>query len=279
MRRALRGLVAAVALAGVAAALRPGTRGNAAACRALDRGGRRLRYLAGQLRGMSYRLRGRHPDPAVDDNVLADRIRSSLGGLERRLDVPRIHVMVEHHVALLHGEVGTEEDAATIERAVAAISGVAGVESYLHAGLTRGDARPSTGRAVHPPSPALTTLREAAERAGAQPGAVDAVLRAVLATFADRLPAGERARIGSHLPSDVRSLLAPPRRIRHEPMPRTVTDLVSRVVVATSELPWDQAGTVTEAVLHALRRLVPEDAGGVAAVLPAELRDLWQGAS
>ena len=50
--------------------------------------------------------------------MLADRIRSSLGPLEKWLDVPHVHVTVARHVAILHGEVGTEADATAIERAV-----------------------------------------------------------------------------------------------------------------------------------------------------------------
>src|SRR5690606_13470179 len=72
---------------------------------------RRARYVLGRLQGVRYRLSGRHPDPDVPDTVLGDRIRSTLGPLEKRLDVPRVHVMVEDHVALLHGEVGAEAEA------------------------------------------------------------------------------------------------------------------------------------------------------------------------
>ena len=46
------------------------------------------------------------------------------------------------YVALLHGEVSSEADADELERAVAAVTGVLGVESYLHVGLTSGDTRP-----------------------------------------------------------------------------------------------------------------------------------------
>jgi len=48
--------------------------------------------------GIVYHLARRHPDPDVADDVLADRIRSSLGRLERHLDVPHVHVMVTNHV-------------------------------------------------------------------------------------------------------------------------------------------------------------------------------------
>ena len=256
---------------------RPGTRANRLVRHQLDRAGRQLRYLGGRLQGVSYRLRGRHPDPDVSDNVLGDRIRSSLGGLEKRLDLPRIHVMVEDHVALLHGEVTSEAEAEELERAIAAVSGVVGVESYLHVGLTRSDTRPSAGRAVHPPSDALQSLLDAAVGAGIDPDRARPVVRGILATFADRLPAGERAQVRAHLPADVKSMFSPPRRTHRVGRMRTVHQLVARVAATTRELPQDQAEQVTAAVLQALRVNVPDEAGDVGAVLPRELRLLWRG--
>ena len=50
---------------------------------------------------------------------------------------------VERHIAILHGEVGTEADAAAIEDAARQVSGVRGIESYLCIGLLPGDTRPS----------------------------------------------------------------------------------------------------------------------------------------
>jgi uncharacterized protein (DUF2267 family) len=243
----------------------------------LDNAGRRLCYVAGRLRGASYRLRGRHPDPDVIDNVLADRIRSALGGLEKRLDVPRIHVMVEGHVALLHGEVSSDADADELERAVAAVTGVVDVESYLHVGFTSGDTRPSAGRRVHPPSRALRRLLDAAVSAGVDPGSALPVVRGVLAAFADRIPVGERAHVAAHLPNDVRPLFTPPRRAHRHAPPRTVHELVAGIAAATRELPLDKAQQATAAVIETLRALVPEEAPDVTAVLPEELRALWQG--
>jgi hypothetical protein len=100
----------------------------------------------GRLRGVCYRVLGRQPDPDVDDATLADRIRSTIGPLEKKLDLPRIHVMVEDHVALLHGDVCWPHEAAALERAVRRVSGVRAVESHLHTGLLAGDVRPSEGR-------------------------------------------------------------------------------------------------------------------------------------
>src|SRR5260370_21397609 len=68
---------------------------------------RNVRKWTGRWTGVSYRLAGRRPDPGVSDGVLADRIRSTLGPIEHRLDVPRVHVLVADHVALLHADVET----------------------------------------------------------------------------------------------------------------------------------------------------------------------------
>jgi uncharacterized protein (DUF2267 family) len=236
---------------------------------------RHLLHLGGRLHGLSYRLRAGHPDPEASGAMLADRIRSSLGSLEKRLDVPHVHVMAEGHVALLHGEVGTEEDADEIEAAVAAQSGVLGVESYLHIGLAGGDTRPSAGKAAQPPSNACLRLIDAATGAGLDPATARPVVRGILATFAERLPAGERDQVSAHLPADVRTMFTPPRRIRHGAPVRTVPALVARIAATTSELPLDNALEVTRAVVRELRALVPEEIADVAAVLPTDLRELW----
>ncbi len=147
MSRLVKGLTGGLMLAGGVVVARRGTTLNRVVGRFISDTGRHLRYLSGRLEGLSYTLEGRHPDPNVIDKVLADRIRSQLGGLEKRRDLPHIHVMVEDHVALLHGEVATKEDADAIEKAVAAVSGVKAVQSHLHVGLISGDTRPSEGRA------------------------------------------------------------------------------------------------------------------------------------
>lgn len=154
MRRMTKRTAGGIAVMGGVVLLRPGTGANHALRHQVDLLARRLRHVAGRLHGLSYRLRGRHPDPDAADNLLADRIRSSLGPLKKRLDLPHIHLMAEGHIALLHGEVGTQEEADEIEAAVAAVSGVLGVESYLHIGLASGDTRPSEGQAAHEPSEA-----------------------------------------------------------------------------------------------------------------------------
>lgn len=142
--------MAPLGVVGAAVALRPGTAVNKAVRRGLRAAGRTVRHGAGQLKGTAYRLSGGHPDPRVPDDVLADRIRSSLGPIEKRLDLPRIHVMVEKHVALLHGDVATDADADELIAAVERVPGVARVESHLHVGLLPGDTRPSEGKSAEP---------------------------------------------------------------------------------------------------------------------------------
>lgn len=238
--------------------------------------GRRGRYLAGRREGLKYRLQGRRPAPEVSDDVLADRIRSEIGPLEKRLDVPHLNVTVEGHVALLHGVVDKEADADALEFAVANVSGIRGVESYLHIGVPAGDTRPSEG-GTDSTSDALERLLAAAAATGA-PGSPRSVVRAVLATFAEHVPDDERRHLFSHLPEDVRALATPPRRrgarvarIHH------VDEFVAAVTAADGLDPSGAVKTV-ESVLGALRELVPEETADIAAVLPVELRKFWNAA-
>lgn len=116
----------------------------------------RRHRLAGTAAGFRYRLAGRHPAPDVADDILADRLRSALGPLEKRLDLPRLHVMVEEGVALLHGAVGTSEEEAAIIAAAGDVpaSGACGRTSTSGwAGATpgpreaeRGPGSPRSGR-------------------------------------------------------------------------------------------------------------------------------------
>ncbi len=153
---------------GMVVATKPDSDLGRRARRLADRLGRDVRYAAASAPGLVYRLAGRRPDPNVSDDILADRIRSSLGPLEKRLDVPHVHVMVEDHVAVVHGEVPDERVAGAIECEVMRVSGVAGLESHLHAGLIPSDTRPSEGAGeMLPPSDAMRTLLSAARDAGA----------------------------------------------------------------------------------------------------------------
>jgi uncharacterized protein (DUF2267 family) len=235
---------------------------------------RMARYESGRLEGIRYHLSGRRPDISASDRLLGDRVRSVLGPLEHRLDVPRVHVQAQGHEVLLHGDVPSEKEAAEITGAVRKIAGVEHVSSHLHVGLFPGDTKPSQA-ADHPgPSAALSSVLAAAHGAGVPRGSERAAARSVLSAFAALLPKGARRHVLAHLPADLRSLAEPPRPnwIEHR-HPRRVEDF------ALAALPTYEASTresVVESVLGALRDLVPEEAADVAAVLPGELRDLWK---
>ncbi len=228
----------------------------------------------GQVQGLRYRFSGAGPDPDVDDRTLANRIRSSLGPLERRLDVPHVHVFVVGHLVMLHGAVGDESDAKAIEEAVLHVSGVHDLESYLHIGMVAGDTRPSEGGESAGPSGPMRSLLDAARTGGAGAHAGEAV-RATLATLADRLPDGERQHLLAHLPGDVRALVVAPRRHRTERLARTAPELVAIVVSEGRGVASDRAPMIVEGILGRLRTLVPEEAADIAAVLPDELREFW----
>jgi uncharacterized protein (DUF2267 family) len=270
---------AVLGVVGVRALVGPGTRGRALVRRGGDRVVRKARHLAGRWQGVSYRARGGSPDPTVSGAVLADRILSTLGPLEARMDVPHIHVMAEDHIALLHGDVATGDQAEQIEAAVAAVSGVEGVESYLHVGLLPSDTRPSQGAHRQPPSAALRQLLGAATGAGVDKQHGPAAVHAILAAFLERLPAGERAQVATHLPADVRRLAGAPSRVGGSARrPRTVADLVARVV-ALDGVTAESAEPVIAAVLATLRALVPEEVADIGAVLPRDLARFWEEAS
>lgn len=260
---------------GVRVLFAPGRRARRALARSGDRLARLGRYRIGQWKGVSYRLRGRRPDADITDNVLADRIRSSIGPLEARLDLPHVHVMVEDHTALLHGDVASEEEAAEIKRVVDAVSGVVGVESYLHIGLLPSDTRPSEGRRRHPDSKALHALVSAVTVTGVDAARARSVVRVVLSALTERVPAGELDHLLAHLPEDVRQQMRAPRRIGPPAaQPRSLPDLVARVL-AVDRVPVERAEQTVGAVFAALRTLVPEEAGDIAAVLPEDLRRTW----
>jgi uncharacterized protein (DUF2267 family) len=236
---------------------------------------RDVRYAASRAPGITYRLAGRRPDPDVSDDVLADRIRSTLGPVEKRLDVPRVHVMVEDRVAIVHGEVPSEHEASAIEHAIMRISGVTGVESHLYRGLLPGDTRPSLGADSQPRSDALRMLLDAARESGAGPDAT-ATVHAVLCAFMDRIPEGERVQLLAHLPADVRALTGPRRQGARPSCLKTLPQLGA--AVSAEGISAETAYATTVAVVRALRALVPEEQRDVAAVLSAELRELWQAA-
>jgi uncharacterized protein (DUF2267 family) len=177
---------------------------------------------------------------------------------------------------LLHGDVVDTGQADQIEHAVAAVSGVVGVESYLHVGLLPSDTRPSEGERHQPPSDALRQLLAAATGAGVTEDRARRAVRAVLATFVDRLPEGERDQVTRHLPADVRQLTTRPRPLgTPKGQARTVAELVARVVSADG-MAAESAEPVIAAVLGTLRTLVPEEVDDITAVLPEDLKHLWR---
>lgn len=232
---------------------------------------RRARDAEGRADGWLYRMGAGGPDPHVSDDILAERVRAALGPVVHGLDLPHVHVLVEHRVALLHGDVGTPADRATIEAAVQRVVGIEGVESHLHVGLLPSDTRPSEGAQ---PSADLTTLVRAAQRHGGGEATALVAVKAVLGTLAAMLPDAERVRLASHLPRDVGGLLAPPRRMGTLRYVHTVPQMASAVVATGLVAPYH--GTyVLETILPELRRMVPDDATDVALLLPPDIRALW----
>jgi hypothetical protein len=90
-----------------------------------------LHRTTNRTKGLAYRAVRRHPSTTVDDPVLADRIRSTIGPLEKQLHNSRVNVTVENGVAILHGEVKSPEAATQIEEAVRGVAGVRDVRSHL----------------------------------------------------------------------------------------------------------------------------------------------------
>ena len=90
-----------------------------------------LHRTAHQARGLAYRVTRRHPSTTVDDSVLADRIRSTIGPLEKQLHISRINVTVESGVAILHGDIDSPDAASQIEEAVRGVAGVRDIRSHL----------------------------------------------------------------------------------------------------------------------------------------------------
>ena len=84
-----------------------------------------------QAKGLAYRAMRRHPSTTVEDSVLADRIRSTIGTLEKRLHNSRINVTVENGIAILHGDIESREAATQIEEAVRGVAGVRDIRSHL----------------------------------------------------------------------------------------------------------------------------------------------------
>jgi osmotically-inducible protein OsmY len=90
-----------------------------------------LHRTAHQAKGLAYRVFRRHPSTTVDDSVLADRIRSTIGPLEKQLNISRINLTVENGVAILHGDIDSPDTATQIEEAVRGVAGVRDIRSHL----------------------------------------------------------------------------------------------------------------------------------------------------
>ena len=236
---------------------------------------RRVQYLRGRVEGVRYRMALRHPDAAVADDVLADRVRSELGPVIKLLDIPHVHVMATDHVVMLHGDVATADDAYAVEEKVASVSGVEGVISLLHEGLLPSDTRPSEG-AEQQHSEGFRRLLAAAREAGCRENADRAAVRVVLAGFFEHLHERDRAHLISHLPLDVRHLTLPARRTGlaltsvHTNM-GVFVDAVARL----DALSPGAAHDVVVNILRTLRDLIPDEARDIESTLPIELRDVW----
>jgi hypothetical protein len=90
-----------------------------------------LHRTAHESKGLAYRALRRHPSTTVDDSVLADRVRSTIGPLEKQLHNSRINVTVENGIAILHGDIESREAATQLEEAVRSVAGVRDIRSNL----------------------------------------------------------------------------------------------------------------------------------------------------
>jgi uncharacterized protein (DUF2267 family) len=228
---------------------------------------RRQRYLEGRVRGLGYRVARRHPDPDVPDHVLAQRVRSVLGPIQKRLTTRRVHVIVCDHVVSLRGTVPSAEAAQTIVNATLGVSGVNSVISHL-------EVRAEPRLHAHPRrSRAYRRLRSTVAAFGVTGDAeIHRIVRAVLSTLLKRLPPGERVHVTCHLPDDVLALLGD--------LSGDASDIRDRrAFYAAVEAATGLEDTVPDlvgALLDELRMLVPEEVRDVEAVLPADLKELWR---
>ena len=246
------------------------TRGRRGTRRMARRAARKTRYLAGHARGIRYRLVHGGPPEDVSDEVLVQRIRSKLGPLEKRLDVPHLHVASDDRNVTLHGVAATDDDARQLEDTVRAVSGVRELASHVRVGFGPDDTRPSQGR-LAASSEMRHELQAAAQDLGLDDN--DEAVGTVLSVFLHRLPTGERSHVLVHLPADVRALIDPvaPRgagRISDEAA-------LGDAVTSSGAVPAEKADHLIRAVLAVLRRRVPEEITDIEAVLPTGLKPLW----
>lgn len=210
-----------------------------------------------------------------DDGILADRVRSRIGPIVKRMDQPRMHVMAAGGVVSLHGEVSDDIARIAIEHAAGDVLGVRRVDSHLHVGLARGDSRPSNGRR-HQDSPLLHQLMSIARDCGLLTVEEQRhVLRGALGILAVRLPERVRRRFLQHLPSDVRRLATPTPWLK-DAAAATATqhDFVELVAIATMA-DRHAVQRLIRRVVVVLRAHAPEDAHSIAEALPPQLREWW----
>lgn len=215
----------------------------------------------------------RRPEPArCCDRELVDRVRTALGPLERDLDVPHVHVMIDRGVVMLHGDTTSEQAEAAIAARAASVPGVEGVVSKLHIGLLPGEARPSDGE--REPSAAHRLLVHAAVGAGAGEVTGERAVAAVLRALATELGPRTTARLRTHLSADVASLLVPATEGLVASVRDDVATFYERIehedAMPAAHVPW-----VTAAVVRSLRSLVGDDVDAVAGALPPALAHLW----
>lgn len=243
--------------------------------RARRRAAARLKDLSHRFEGLAYRVADRQPDPHVGDGVLTQRVRSQLGPVERRLDVPRLHVTVHDHIVELRGVVGTERQAETLIEAVRDVAGVHGVLSFLHIGYGPGDTRPSEGRMHRAPSGAWRDLVGSVRELDEDDTTAEAVATAVLVHLLDTLPAGEGDHLRSHLPADVRDHIDGFVHIGQPAPARSAQEFIT-AVVDSAHVRRDTAEMATRQVFATLQQLVPEETADITATLPGDLKDLWR---
>ncbi len=236
-----------------------------------------FRRVRGRLQGYVGRRRGallnerRAVD--VDEVVLADRVRSILGPLQKELDLPRLHVMAEGDRVLLHGEVDSEVNRERVEAAVRETVGVGSVGSYLRVGLLTGDSRPSSDHHDRNPSRMARHFHDALTGVGISGRPADLALAETIRLWGNVIPAGERAHLKAHLSKDVKSLMHSERHGRSNRV-GDVAELIDQVRIRSGLAPA-QAKQAVKTIVHELRTLVPEECDDITVVLPMELRPLW----
>ncbi len=209
----------------------------------------------------------------VDEVVLADRVRSTLGPLQKELDLPRLHVMAEGDRVLLHGEVDSEASRDRVEAAVRATVGVGSVGSYLRVGLLAGDSRPSSDLHDDDPSRMARHFHDALTGVGISGRPADLALAETLRLWSNVIPAGERAHLKAHLSKDVQALMHSERHGRSNRV-GDAAELINQVRIRSGLAPA-QAKQAVHTIVHELRTLVPEECDDITVVLPMELRPLW----